>query len=65
MMKAIQEKMICAEGKDVWTIPSGKFQCPVCHDFLTPDTDYPNDLLCGKDAIAFDRETLEEIPWSP
>lgn len=64
-MKAINEQMICAEGKEVWTINSGKVKCPVCGRFLEPDSEYPNDLLCGHCEKAFDKTTLEEIQWNP
>jgi hypothetical protein len=33
-------------------------KCPVCKGDLEPDSDYPNDLLCGKCEKVFDRETM-------
>lgn len=40
-------------------------RCPVCHGELVPDSEYPNDLLCGTCEKAFDKATMEEIPWNP
>lgn len=39
--------------------------CPFCGQELEPDSDYPKDLLCGYCEKAFDRDTMEEIPWNP
>lgn len=36
-------------------------KCPVCGGPLEPDTDYPEDLLCGKCEKVFDAQTLEFV----
>lgn len=34
-------------------------QCPSCGGELVPDSDYPDDLLCGKCLKVFDSKTLK------
>lgn len=64
-LRAIPEQMICVDEHGAWKIPSGKAFCPGCKEMLEPDSEYPDDLLCGKCERAFDAATMEEIPWNP
>lgn len=36
-------------------------RCPDCNGGLVPDSDYPNDLLCGTCNKVFDARTLEFV----
>lgn len=36
-------------------------KCPECHGDLEPDSDYPDDLLCGNCHKVFDAKTLEFV----
>lgn len=35
--------------------------CPCCGGEMTPDSDYPDDLLCGFCEYVYDRETLDFV----
>ena len=35
--------------------------CPSCGGILEPDSEYPDDLLCGFCEYVFDRETLDFV----
>ena len=36
-------------------------KCPSCGNDLVPDSEYPDDLLCGNCNKVFDRVTLEFV----
>jgi hypothetical protein len=40
-----------------WTSYASR-RCPICDSDLEPDSEYPDDLLCGNCNKVFDRETL-------